>query len=130
MSEVMKNSVCADCGTPIDEARDTAEARAVCPFCGGSKRNIHVSIQESATGRDGLGLKARRPGQKKPYIEAKRGPSHSHRLDKLVERERLIDRDNDKYLEKVTDYETGETLHHCEEPLSAHTGRGSAKKKK
>jgi hypothetical protein len=42
----------------------------------------------------------------------------------------VIDRDNNRYFEMVTDYESGEIIHHCEEPLSEHQGHGSAKPKK
>ena len=55
-------------------------------------------------------------------------PSFSHRLGKLVLREQVIDRDNDVYFEKVTEYEDGSVIHHCEERLSEHQGHGSAKK--
>lgn len=129
MSETGSSTVCGECGAPIEETLDTPEARNPCSKCGGTKRSINVSITESVTARDGIGLKANRPGQKKPYVEAKSGPSHSQRLGKLVEHERLIDRDNDRYSEKVTDYETGEIHHQCDEPLSKHVDHGSAKKK-
>lgn len=49
---------------------------------------------------------------------------------KVVHHQRLIDRDNDVYRETVTDYESGEIIYHCEEPLSEHQGHGSAKPKK
>ena len=44
-------------------------------------------------------------------------------------RERFIDREQGVYLEKVTDPETGEVIHECNEPHPNHQGRGSAKKK-
>jgi hypothetical protein len=34
------------------------------------------------------------------------------------------------YCETVKDGETGELLHHCEEPFDQHTGHGSAKNRK
>ncbi|MGZ8982707.1 MAG: hypothetical protein ACXW11_01975 [Methylotenera sp.] len=74
-------------------------------------------------------VKAKGLGQKKPHVELKQGPSHSHKLGKSVEHVRLIDRGNDRYFEKVTDYESGELIHHDEEPLSEHNGHGTAKKK-
>jgi len=46
----------------------------------------------------------------------------------LVKRVQEIDRENDEYKESVTNAETGEIIHSCEEPLSSHTGHGSAKK--
>lgn len=41
---------------------------------------------------------------------------------------RTIDRANDWYSEKVVDPRTGEVVHQCEEPLSAHRGHGAAKR--
>jgi hypothetical protein len=72
-------------------------------------------------------MKGKEPGEKKPFIETRSEPSRSHKLEKHVHHERVIDRRNDRYFEQVTDYETGEVLHRCEEPLSEHMGHGSAK---
>jgi len=47
-----------------------------------------------------------------------------------MSKSRIINKYNDKYLEKVTDPETGDVIHHCEEPLSKHFGHGSDKFKK
>ena len=49
---------------------------------------------------------------------------------KWMKKRRVIDKNNDKYLEIVVDPETDEVVHHCEEPLSEHFGHGSAKPKK
>jgi hypothetical protein len=35
----------------------------------------------------------------------------------------------DLYSEKITDAETGEVIHQCQEPLTAHQKHGSAKPK-
>lgn len=40
---------------------------------------------------------------------------------------RILDRDNNRYVEKVVDPETGEVLRDVEEPLSEHQERGWAK---
>jgi hypothetical protein len=48
---------------------------------------------------------------------------------KWMKEERTIDRDRCRYKETVTDPETGEVVHHCDEPLINHTGHGSAKPK-
>jgi hypothetical protein len=42
---------------------------------------------------------------------------------------RLMDRDADRYIETVTMRETGEAIHHCDEPLSKHQGHGSARRR-
>ena len=68
--------------------------------------------------------------EKRPYVESKSMPSHSHRLGKVVHRETLIDRDNNLYRETVTDYESGAVIHHDEEPLSDHIEHGYAKFKR
>lgn len=93
------------------------------------KRIHNVSITENIIVRDGYGLKAKRPGQKKPYVEELSMPDYSYSREKQVLKQRVIDRDNDQYFEKVTDYETEEVIHHCEEPLSQHQGHGDAKRK-
>jgi predicted RNA-binding Zn-ribbon protein involved in translation (DUF1610 family) len=125
------NSVeCSDCGAFIDTSEDTADHRFPCEKCGGVIRTIHASIEEHVVARDGLEVKVRRAGEKKPYIEDRGIPSHSRKLDKIVHHQRLIDRDNDIYRETVTDYESGEVIHHCEEPLTQHQGHGSAKPNK
>ena len=84
---------------------------------------------ESVIARDGLGVKAKRTGQKKPFVETLSFPSLFRRLGKLVHHQRVIDRDNNLYYEKIVDYETGAVLHEQKEPLSEHFGHGSAKKK-
>ena len=78
--------------------------------------------------RLGVSIKAKRPEARKPYAELKVGPSQSHRLGKLVDRRRLIDRANDRYIEEVREYESGQLVHKTDEALSHHIGHGSAKK--
>lgn len=75
-----------------------------------------------------MAVKAKRPGKKKAHVEVKSGPSHSHKRGKVVEHVRVLDRANDRYFEKVADYESGELIHYADEPLSKHHGHGSAKK--
>ena len=130
VSHYSDSAECSDCGQPLVSEATEAEVREPCPSCGSTRQTINVSIVESVVARDGLALKAKRPGQKKPYVETISMPSHSRRTGKVVHRERLIDRDNNRYEEKVTDYETGEIIHHQAEPLSEHVGHGSAKLKK
>lgn len=129
MTEIRETAECADCSAPIDDGADVHGHRAPCKKCGSVKRIHNVSITETLVLRDGYESKAKRPGQKKPYIEDLSIPDYSHVKGKHVHRQRVIDRDNDRYFEKVTDYETGKAIHHCEEPLSAHQGHGDAKRR-
>ena len=103
--------------------------RNPCCACGSTVRTHNILITEMLAVRDGFGLKAKRPGQKKPYVEDLSMPDYSRSRGKHVHRLRVIDRDNNHYFEKITDYETGEIIHHCEEPLTQHQGHGEAKRK-
>lgn len=130
MSESHITTMCADCKAPINTSTDTFENRATCPACGSTKRSHDISLQLTAGAAQlGMAIKAKSIGEKKPHFELKQGPSHSHKLDKPVEHVRLIDRGKDRYFEKVTDYESGELIHHDDGLLSEHKGHGSAKKK-
>ena len=80
--------------------------------------------------RSGVSVKVKNPGEKRPTIETSAVPDFNRDRAKLVHREQIIDRENDRYFERVTDYENGEIIHECEEPLSKHVDRGSAKKKR
>jgi hypothetical protein len=66
-------------------------------------------------------------GKRKIRRHLQTGSQWSVSREKFVDKVRDIDRDADTYYERVVDPETGEVLRHCEEPLSEHFGRGSAK---
>jgi hypothetical protein len=75
-------------------------------------------------------MKHNRPGIKHPLCESYNGPERSTKFQKHIGKQRVIDRKNNKYRETVWDFETGEIVHHCEEPLSQHLNHGSAKQRK
>ena len=52
----------------------------------------------------------------------------STHIGRFMRKFRVVDREHDHYLETVVDPSTGQTIHHVDEPLSKHTGHGSAKK--
>jgi len=97
--------------------------------------NIHLDISENI----GISIKDRLDGK---VIDPSLPPKKRVRKEFIVgadkrisdgewmDKERVIDRDNDYYKEKVVDPSTGEIIHHCEEKLTDHWGRGSAKKPK
>ena len=130
MTETHESCRCADCGASIDLSNTAPYARTPCNACGSIKRVLHVNVIEKIQAIDGYALKGKRPGRKKPFIEERSLPDYSRSRDKFVHLQRTIDRDNDLYSEKVTDYQTGELIHKCEEPLSQHQGHGSAKHQK
>src|SRR5262245_33728209 len=80
---------------------------------------VKAKIQLKIQGRD-----PSRKGKHKIRSEQIVGDDYTHDTQKWNKKHRLIDVDNDWYSEKVTDSDTGEILHLCEEPLSKHRGRG------
>ena len=79
--------------------------------------------------RVGMRFNAKKEGGKKMHLEYRQEPSFSRDLEKDVEHLRIIDRKHDRYVEKVSHYDSEEVVHRCEEPLSEHKGHGSAKSK-
>lgn len=81
-----------------------------------------LSIHETVKGKSN-----KMPGKRKPFFEMQTGEEKSVDRNKWVKKDRVIDRENDIYFEKVEDPDTGEVIHECSEPLSMHFGHGSAK---
>lgn len=108
----------------------TDETLKECPECG----DVHKIVL--ASGRATIGVEfevakmhAKAKGIKKKaweYISKKtvRGDDGVTRVHHF----RDINRIENTYEEKVTDIETGETIHYCKEKLTDHFGHGSAKK--
>ena len=127
MTKIDDSTECADCGYVIDTTKDEGDKKYPCEKCGSTRRNYTASLFVELQACDGHEVKGKRPGQKKPFVEDMSRPDYSHSKEKLVHKERLIDRDNNRYFERVTDYQTKEVIHECEEPLSDHFGHGTAK---
>ncbi len=120
---------CGQCKTLLDEPLQTpAESRIPCPKCGSTSRLFEKTLAAMGTARASLGLKAREPGRRKPFLEQISGASYFLKAQRWAERLMRIDRRNNQYREVVTDPETGAIIHKCEEPLTNHRGRGDARK--
>lgn len=125
--------VCSGCGRDVGENPEVSGANPLpCRNCGSTERtlrlhaedSIHLSIKEQARGKvinDSLRSKDR---VRREFIV---GDEQHRQTGKWYRKERTIDRDNDQYKETIVDPESGEVVHHCEESLSRHRGRGSAK---
>jgi hypothetical protein len=92
-------------------------------------RQIRVELTETLEFHASLGYKAKSQGKGKPYLEGRTGDDLHRKTGKWMLLERVIDRARNWYKELITDSETGKVVHHCEEPLTDHRDRGSAKKK-
>jgi len=120
---------CGKCRVILQESADMpSELRLPCAYCGSQSRQFKAFMQGELRMKSKLQIKGRRGGKGKPFIELIKGDSLSTKLERWMKKVRIIDRENDWYSEIITDPDTGETIHWCEEPLSKHKGYGSAKK--
>lgn len=116
------------CRVPLIESSNKPfELRGPCPKCGSRSRHFKVLIQSKLFIKSKLRIKGKRGGKGKPFLESIKGDDLFRKLGKWMKFERIIDQENDRYREIITDPDTGKIVHKCEESLSKHTGRGSAK---
>src|SRR3990167_7255283 len=105
MEEVSQSYFCSDCRTALPVLSAVKENQPnSCPNCGSTKRTINVeifdsvslSIHDNVKGklRDGPGKK----GIKKEFFV---GDDYRKSKDDWVDKERVIDRENNRYLETV-----------------------------
>jgi len=120
---------CGHCGGQLKELPNLpAQSREPCPYCGSMSRQYKVRVgQAEITPHSRLDCKGRKGGKGKPFVKLRVGADWSYKHRRWLRKDRLIDRRDDKYRETVTDPETGDIVHHREEPLSQHRGHGSDK---
>lgn len=130
MTNIVDSVLCSTCKTLIDEPSNISlDERKPCPSCGSLSRIFNASIRSEIKIRGKIGLKQKRLGHKKPIYESVSGDD-LHRLtgqwNKLT---REIDRENNLYKEVIINPDTGDTIRDCQESLTEHINRGSAKSK-
>lgn len=103
-----------------------------CQFCGAPLKMVAVVKDEiDVEGMiDTVFIDAidKENGKKKrdyKVVEGMYGAEYCESRDKCIHKERLIDRVNDKYYEKVVDPDNNEVMRYCEESLTEHYGHGS-----
>ncbi len=122
-----QSPACGSCGLTIDEPPGLPIAdRTPCPQCGSTARKYFKHLKATAKAQASLGFKQKRPGVKKPLAEGFTGRDLRQSVGDFVQKERLIDRKNDRYREKIVT-DSGDTIRNVDESLSKHKGRGSAK---
>ncbi len=122
---------CGDCGKALDEVPNLPpQERFLCPGCSCESRALEITVSDTitVTVRERRNILGRRPGFRRPSLEMLGGDAFNRRLGKYVKHERVIDREKNWYKERVTDPDTGQVLHECEEPLTEHRGHGSARR--
>ncbi len=131
-----KNIFCNQCQHQFSDP-SVLEVETACPNCNSIEKlvavntsdSLAVQIDETKTflrGKDPL----KRIGKSNKYLFEKLRLKRRDAGDRLILLQRLQDRDNDLYKEKVENLETGEVIRDVTERLSEHRGHGSAKFKK
>lgn len=130
VSTEIQGAWCAGCGEPLLKARpdDPTEGRTPCPTCGSLRRMVRVQVQGAVTLQSDLALKKNSPGFKE---RKSRAPSPRAIVGRSTERgwvwrdrQRVVDRENNRYIERVTNPD-GAVIHDVDEPLDQHLGHGS-----
>ncbi len=129
----MTGAICSGCGYEYADG-DAAgsqkpDERQPCPTCGSSGITFGKHLESSISLHGMLGVKAKHPNIKKPFVELKTGSNLQYKTGLWAWLVRRTDRDNNQYSEKVTDLTTNEIIHETNEPLDQHQGHGSAKNK-
>ncbi len=119
---------CKKCNVYFDELQNSAVSPS-CPYCG-ALQDLSVQVAENVYIHEIVKKKDKLVGKRRAVSEQIAGDDFHRKTQKWTHKERIIDRRKNKYMEIVIDSETGEVIHHCEEPLDQHVGHGSAKVKK
>ena len=94
-------------------------------------KTVYINVHDEAISHEWIDRKAAEKTKKKrSKYEFGAGDEWCVLDEKYIYKTRIFDREHDNYYEDVVDPETGEIIHHCEEPLSKHFGHGSDKEKK
>ena len=129
MSNSRSMDTCSSCGTGLSNPASATEVdRTPCPSCGSLARTINLQVSDSATLREKVGLKHKRPGHSKPVYESVSGDDLHRASGKWNHLEREIDREHNRYRERIVAGDTGEIIRNVDEPLSNHVGRGAAQR--
>lgn len=124
------NAECKECGFGFQY---NPPEKIICPQCGSNKIMLNLCFIEVDAEGEVIIRKIkddRFPSKRKMRKQWTSGDDQRKTDGKWMNKEQFIDRDNDKYKETIVDPKTNELVYHCEEPLSKHIDRGSAKNKK
>ncbi len=120
---------CFSCRTLL---ADEVEPRptAPCPKCGVDITAAYKRGDEFKITAGGFSLIPKRPdgGRWESKSESKHSYFKVEGRNHFIER--LIDRNSNRYRERIVDVETGEVVREIFEPLTSHQGRGTARTKR
>jgi DNA-directed RNA polymerase subunit M/transcription elongation factor TFIIS len=114
---------CSECGQVLQTDDDT-DCLLPCSRCGATSSKPIKDIQERVT------IKFKQVGATgSPDLRIKIADELYQETGEWRQIKMSVDKTNDDYEKTVINPETDEVLYHNREPLSHHTGRGSAKRK-
>lgn len=119
---------CYACETLRSED-ENALFKEPCPKCGHTMTVSYPPGQEFKLVAGGFRITARPPEGGKWFFDQRIYHSHYKKDDEHHVVQRHVDRDRNKYFERIINKETGEVVREVAEPLTEHTGRGCAKNK-
>jgi len=127
--------ICAECKANLPVEHAGSKVGSPCPNCGSTEKHIHFELRDEMRFEihDSLRGKVKNvtlPSSKNPRVKFFSGDDLRKSDGKWMQKEMVVDRDNNLYKELVTDPQTGEVIRDCEEALSDHVGHGDAKFKK
>lgn len=126
----MATVTCGRCGTVLGA---TASPTTVCPSCQEIPGLLAIDSGDAlaVTLREKLKKAVRHgpPGKVAPHLEQVVGDDLHRDSGRWMRLERIIDREEDRYVERITDPETGQAIKEVEEPLREHRRHGSDKRR-
>ena len=105
------------------------EKSMLCPVCDANDWDYNVTEEEKKQLRHKVKLKERNKKGEKPFRETTSGDELYKKTNKWQQIERIVNRQDDVYYEKITDIETGEVIKEVYEKLSEHKSHGADKKR-
>jgi hypothetical protein len=128
MEREFQVSKCKKCGVVLSEPKN--EERSLCPICGEIGRIHDEHLSEVIGCYDHMRMKGKHAAKGKQFFDARVGADFYLNDQEWRHIERIIDRDNNLYVEKVKDMKTGNVIKEVSERLSDHQGHGTAKSRK
>jgi len=127
----MMKVTCAQCNEDLSpHFNQSKPCNSHCHNCGSFLKRVELVFEDQfPVPKEMLDLTVKESGKKRPVLEYKSGDEMRSSTGEWVEKLRIIDRENDNYVERVVHPDTREIIHSCDEPLSKHTGHGDAKSK-
>lgn len=123
-----ENIICSDCGYKFQADFNNIDIDICCPNCKSKNIKLSINLEDKINTdfHENIKIVAKKNGKKKPFKESVEGEELFKQKGVWVNKKRVIDRENNSYLEVVKD-NAGNEIHYCNEKLSDHFGHGSAK---